>query len=122
MFESLLIDEQRKVLEAMHQLEETGWKILYVTTGDGQLYGSLTDGDVRRWILRGGELNETTGEVCNRVPYSTKAGYNVFEVKSAMVTHNITSVPVIDDTDHIIDVLFWDTLFHQRKENRKRCC
>ncbi|EWH00311.1 CBS domain-containing protein [Halomonas sp. BC04] len=120
MFESLLIDDQRKVLEALHQLEETRCKILYVTTGDSRLYGSLTDGDVRRWILGGGDLDGLVGEVCNRIPYSTTAGYNFLDVKSVMATHKITSVPVLDDAGRIIDVLFWDSLFQQGEESRKR--
>ncbi|MDN3555242.1 nucleotidyltransferase family protein [Halomonas maura] len=119
MYESLLIDERRNVLEALQQLEETRRKILYVTTGHGRLLGTLTDGDVRRWILGGGDLDGVVEAVCNRIPYSAKADYRIAEIKSAMSTHQINSVPVLDDAGCIIDVLFWDSLFQQGEEVRK---
>lgn len=111
MFESFLIGEQRQVLEALHQLEETRRKILYVITEDCRLVGSLTDGDVRRWILGGGDLDGEVGAVCNRIPYAAKAGYLIDDIKSAMTSHQVTSVPVLDDEGRVIDVLFWETLF-----------
>ncbi|MBB3140066.1 nucleotidyltransferase family protein [Halomonas organivorans] len=120
MFESLLIDGQRKVLEALHQLEETRRKILYVTVEEGRLLGTLTDGDVRRWILGGGDLDGAVEAVCNRIPYSARAGYRIADIKSAMSSHKINSVPVLDDAGNIIDVLFWDSLFQQDVQNRQR--
>lgn len=113
MFESLLIDEQRQVLEALHQLEEISRKILYVVSEDNRLFGTLTDGDVRRWILRGGDLDGVVGDVCNRAPYAAKAGDDVGTIKSAMHTLKITSVPVLDEEGHIIDMYFWETLFQE---------
>tara|TARA_B100000700_G_scaffold80286_2_gene90430 strand:+ start:44435 stop:45493 length:1059 start_codon:yes stop_codon:yes gene_type:complete len=113
MFDSLLIDEHRKVLAALHQLEETRRKILYVTNEEGQLRGTLTDGDVRRWILGGGDLEGQVGDVCNHIPYSAREGYRVADIESAMSTHKITSVPVLDDDGCIVDVLFWEDLFQK---------
>jgi len=120
MFDSLLIDEHRKVLAALHQLEETRRKILYVTNEEGQLRGTLTDGDVRRWILGGGDLEGQVGDVCNHIPYSAREGYRMADIESAMSTHKITSVPVLDDDNCIIDVLFWEDLFQKEGSIKKQ--
>lgn len=117
MYESLLIGEQRQVLEALHQLEETRRRILYVTREDDRLLGTLTDGDVRRWILGGGDLEGAVGSVCNRIPYSVQDGYDIADIKNAMLKYQITSVPVLDDDGRITDVLFWEMLFHKVKSD-----
>nr|WP_297456545.1 sugar phosphate nucleotidyltransferase [uncultured Halomonas sp.] len=119
MFESILIGEQRKVLEALYQLEETSRKILYVVKEDNRLVGTLTDGDVRRWILGGGDLDGEVGAVCNHVPYAAKAGDDIEIIKKAMHSLQITSVPVLDEEENIIDVYFWETLFQEAGEARK---
>lgn len=119
MFESLLIDEQHKVLEALHQLEETRRKILYVITEDGRLVGTLTDGDVRRWILGGGKLDGVVGAVCNRCPYSVESGYRLDDLKRVMTERKITSVPVLDDAGRVVDVLFGDGLVEVGSDSRQ---
>ena len=40
----------------MERLEKTEEKIVFVVDGESRLIGSLTDGDIRRWILSDGDL------------------------------------------------------------------
>ncbi|NBH87067.1 nucleotidyltransferase, partial [Lachnospiraceae bacterium] len=47
------IEEDKTILEAMKQLDTSGKKVLFVQK-EGKLLASLTDGDVRRWILKKG--------------------------------------------------------------------
>lgn len=54
--DDLIIDENKTVLDAMHQLNDTGRAILFVAP-DGVLQGVVTDADVRRYILRGGRFD-----------------------------------------------------------------
>ncbi|MEQ6890521.1 sugar phosphate nucleotidyltransferase [Halomonas sp. CS7] len=111
MYESLLIGELSKILEALHQLEESKCQILYVTDERTRLIGTLTDGDVRRWILGGGDTDGVVGDVCNRSPYSIHAGYQLADVKKRMRQGRFTSVPVLDDEGCIEDILFWEQVF-----------
>ncbi|MGM1051173.1 MAG: sugar phosphate nucleotidyltransferase [Pseudomonadota bacterium] len=120
MFEKLLIGERRNVIEALHQLEKTRRKILYVTNENFHLIGTLTDGDVRRWILGGGDMDGEVGIVCNRTPYSVEAGYRVDDIKNVMAMKNITSMPVLNDEKCIIDVLFWENLFGIDKDSQDK--
>lgn len=115
MLDSLLIAEGRNVLDALHQLEETQRKILYVTDQDRCLLGTLTDGDVRRWILGGGDLDGIVGDVCNRAPYAATQEQDQSLIKKIMLERHITSVPILDDDGHIVSILFWDHLFNEEK-------
>jgi dTDP-glucose pyrophosphorylase len=111
MLDALLIGERRKVLEAMQQLEETQRKILFVADDEGHLSGTLTDGDVRRWILGGGDLAGEVGDVCNRSPYMISDHQPHDALKRIMRTRQITSVPIVDADRRVIEVVFWDDLF-----------
>ena len=62
--QSLQITGSKSIREAMKQLDDTAEKILFVVDHNQKLIGSLTDGDIRRWILKGGELEKEISQVC----------------------------------------------------------
>lgn len=59
------IEEDKTILEAMKQLDTSGKKVLFVQK-EGKLLASLTDGDVRRWILKKGGA-AVHGEACGQL-------------------------------------------------------
>ena len=68
--EELYIQPDATVLEAMKKLDETGQRILFVAP-EGRLEAVLTDGDVRKYILRGGELEGPVSGAANYRPITS---------------------------------------------------
>ena len=66
--EAFLVLQTHTIRQAMEQLEKTQEKIVFVVDGESRLIGSLTDGDIRRWILSDGDLKAQVYRVCNRKP------------------------------------------------------
>ena len=60
----LFISEDKNIMDALKQIDETAKKILFVVEGD-LLKGSITDGDIRRWILRNGDFTASIKEIIN---------------------------------------------------------
>jgi CBS domain-containing protein len=52
----ITIHPQATIREAMEALDKTAEKILLVVDENHSLIGSLTDGDIRRFILKGRDL------------------------------------------------------------------
>ncbi len=100
--------------DAMKQIEEGGKKILFVTDEKGTLLGTLTDGDIRRWILKVGELSGTVADMYNPNPVFVTSQWDPDELKETMVEAGIESIPVVDASRRIVEVLFWDDLFDER--------
>lgn len=108
---AFLVGATTTVLQAMRQLEDTAQKILFVVDDGGLLVGSLTDGDIRRWILAGGDLQDPIENVCNREPYRVEQGYDLSSVRKLMLEQTIGSVPVVNDRNQVVDLLFWEQVF-----------
>ncbi len=106
-----LISKTTTVKQAMKQIEVTEKKVVFVVDDDSQLFGSLTDGDIRRWILDSGDLGESAEKVCNRNCYFINEGYNLQDVKRDMLKKRIGCIPVVDQNHLIVDLLFWEKLF-----------
>ena len=61
--------ENLTVIEAMQKIDRNAKGIIYIIYDEGHLKGSLTDGDIRRWILRTGDLS---GQVTQMFYKNTK--------------------------------------------------
>ena len=98
-----LIDEEATMINAMEQLDKTSTKILFVTKS-GDFVAALTDGDIRRWILKKGNLDAKVKNIAN---YNPKFLYEVEKNKSKefMKMHSIEALPIVDDNMNILTVI-----------------
>ena len=66
------------VVEVMSQIDghaaEAG--LVFIVDDSESLIGCITDGDIRRWILRGGELNSPAVDVMHKNPIYKRQGVN----------------------------------------------
>lgn len=110
-FSSILIDKSASVKDAMKQLDKTAEKILFVTEDNNKLIGSLTDGDIRRWILSDGDLNDNVYNVCYKGTFFVDTQFVLADVKEEILKRQIIYVPVVNKEKEIIEFLVWDKLF-----------
>jgi dTDP-glucose pyrophosphorylase len=111
-FERFLIPPSMSVKEAMRRLEETEERVLFVTDeSDRHLLGSLSDGDVRRWILSEGPLSAPVQSANYRQPYTVSGQFDMDAVRAVMLERRISCVPVLDGNGRVIDLLFWAAVF-----------
>lgn len=102
--DDLIIQSDISVFDAMHSLETTGRRILFIAP-EGRLEAVLTDSDVRKFILRGGNLNQPVSEAANykpkSLPVDMRSGARVFLQQNV-----IDAVPLLDKKGRIVDVVF----------------
>ena len=106
-----LVDRTTDLRSAMEVLEKTERKIVFVVDADEAIFGSLTDGDIRRWILGEGGLDAEVQLICNRNPYYVTEHHDLASVKEAMLERKIDCIPVIDAANRIVKLLFWQDVF-----------
>ena len=111
-FGNILIDKSRTVRDALKQLNKTGEKILFVVDDGNILKGSLSDGDIRRWILNEGSLTEELCTVCFSNTFTVSLNYQINEVKQEFKKRDISHVPVLDNQNRIIDILKYEKIFN----------
>lgn len=119
---AFLITNDTSVRKAMKQLESSHRKVLFVVDKEEHLFGSLTDGDLRRWILSDGELDSDVIHVCNKNTFTVNEKFNNEDIKKIILKEKYSAIPVINKNKRIIDILFWDEIFQNPKpikENKK---
>lgn len=106
-----LVNQTTPLRDAIKKLDDSHRKILFVVDDNVQLFGTLSDGDIRRWILASKGLDENVGEVCNTDPVWINLGFDVEDIKRLMLEMRIQAVPVLDEAKKIVELLFWDDVF-----------
>lgn len=107
--EDLFINENILVKEAILKIQETGKKIVFVTER-GVLKGVVTDGDIRRWILKQGSLNDKVKFVMNKSPNVIKAE-DKYRAKEIIRKTTLVAMPIVNEKNEILDVVFWHDRF-----------
>ncbi len=113
---SFLINYQRSIKQAMRQLSDLGEKDLFVIDEKGMLLGSLSDGDIRKWILKEGSLDASVEAICNKKHQCVDISFDPQAVKDIMLSYKIECVPVVDENRHVVKVLTWDEIFAGKVE------
>lgn len=95
----------QSMIQAMEMIDRNAKGILYITDTQGRLMGSLTDGDIRRWILKTGRLSASVSEmVFKHTKYLFEADADRYA--EFMDEQQISSVPVVDADLKIVDIIF----------------
>ena len=106
--DELIIDENATVLQAMHRLDETGLRIVFIAP-DGLLKAVVTDADVRRFILHGGALSDSVRQMANYTPRTLPVAERS-NAKEFLLKNAIDAVPLLDKAGRLQDIIFVNDL------------
>ncbi len=97
--------EMLTVSEAMREIDQNSYGILFLVDHDGRLTGCITDGDIRRYLLAGGSMLGMAAAAANRNP---KVARSDEEAVSLYHKKNYVVIPLVDEDGRIIGVYTGD--------------
>ena len=104
--EEHLILPDTPIRDALERLNALGLQTtLFVTTEDQELLGAVTDGDVRRGLLKGSDLDSDVSEIMNREPYAFDKGVIENEMVRTLRRKGVALVPMVDDSRIIQEII-----------------
>mgnify|MGYP000134799016 CR=1 FL=1 len=112
---NFIINENESVKNAMKSIDINSKGIVFIVDKKNQLLGSLTDGDIRRWLLKGGELETIVSKICNPKPYFVFE-YSKQKAKELINENKLTAVPVLSDNRNIINIIFSDSVIELERK------
>jgi dTDP-glucose pyrophosphorylase len=105
-----LVEASATLQHTIRNLDESGMQIALVTSPDGALLGTVTDGDIRRGLLRGLGLDSHVERVMNREPLVVPATLGRDAVLQLMRANKLHQLPVVDEGRRITGLHLWDDL------------
>lgn len=106
------------IQEAIFNLDQSGLQIVLITAADGRLCGTVTDGDVRRALLRGLNLQGRVDDIMFRSPMVAPPEVGREMVLQLMRANKIHQLPVVDAEHRVVGLHVWDEIIApSRRDN-----
>jgi len=94
--------------KALSVIDSGAVKIALVVDSDNKLLGTLSDGDIRRGLLRKKLLNETIEDVYFKNPIAANKGTSKEDLLHLCLVNSIAQVPIVDEDRKVIDLFIID--------------
>jgi dTDP-glucose pyrophosphorylase len=113
---SIVVRPDVPLSETITRVDASTLQVALVTSADGKLLGVVTDGDIRRAILRRTTLDTPISCVMNPSPKFLPPYASKIEILAFMRRHTIRHVPLVDASGIVVDLAFLDELVGPRDQ------
>ena len=101
-WESTILSLTDTIENAIHTLNKSGMQIALVLDNRGKLRGTITDGDVRRGLLRHIGMNALVTEVMNVNPITANISDSQKYILALMKRKDILQIPILDSNKRVV--------------------
>lgn len=101
-WQNVLVTEDQPIYDALKVIDQEALRIALVVDKNNKLLGTVTDGDVRRGILRHLPFNSPVSEVMNNKPLTASKNDSKQDLLQKMQNLDLLSIPLIDEKGHLV--------------------
>lgn len=94
--------------DVIRNLDESSLQITLVVSTDGTLVGTVTDGDVRRGLLRGMSLDQPIDDIMYREPLVVPPEFGRDMILQLMQANKLHQLPVVDANRRVVGLHLWE--------------
>lgn len=110
LWQKAVVSADATIQQAIRALDQAAIKIVLVINEDNELQGTVSDGDIRRGLLKGLDLNSAIATVIHRNALVVPPGMGRETVMQLMVANKIQQIPVVDERRHVVGLHLWDEI------------
>ena len=113
-----LVSSSMTLRQTIEAITNSALQIALVVDENNKLLGTVTDGDIRKAILAGKDLNITAAEAMRKSPTTSSASTPRTVIIKLMREKRIHQMPILNESGQVVDVLTVDDLLGaQEKSN-----
>jgi dTDP-glucose pyrophosphorylase len=98
------------IQQVISNLDQVAIKIVLVVNEAGELEGTISDGDIRRGLLKGLDLNSPITNVIHRNALVVPPEMTREMVMQLMLANKIQQIPAVDENHHVVGLHLWDEI------------
>jgi len=102
---------------AVKILNQESLRIVMVVDDDERLIGSITDGDIRRGLIRQLPMNTALAEIMHKKPIVTLVGDDKSNILRKMKELDLLQIPIVDSDGRVTGLETFQNLLEKKKFN-----
>jgi len=103
--------------QAIEVLDKAALRIVLVVDESGRLLGTLTDGDVRRALLKHLTLDRPVSDVMNTKPRTAEQGWSEKRILAVMEQHELLQLPILEAGGGVVGLANLHDLFAKHRHD-----
>ena len=117
-WQDALVSSSMTLRQTIEAITNSALQIALVVDDNNKLIGTVTDGDIRKAILAGKDLNITAAEAMRKSPITSSASTPRTVIIKLMREKRIHQMPIVNESGQVVDVLTVDDMLGaQEKTN-----
>jgi dTDP-glucose pyrophosphorylase/predicted transcriptional regulator len=116
-WQSILVNPGAKLEDAIAVLDREGLRIVLVVDGERRLLGTLTDGDVRRALLRHVPMAAPVEDAMFSSPQVALRSWSKERILALMEKQGLLQVPILDDERRVVGLETLHGLLQKRHKD-----
>jgi CBS domain-containing protein len=105
LLEKVTITMPASLKDVVIKLNNSGLKIICVVDKNDKLIGTISDGDIRRSLLKNTSLNQSIEKVVNKNPILINEERDFLKVDKIFNKYKISAIPVVDKKNVLKDLI-----------------
>lgn len=118
-YTKVLVRPDILIRQALVLLDQTALQILLVVNADNKLLGTITDGDIRRGLLKGMTLDEVIESIIHSTPTVGHINESNQEIIKKAINAKIHQIPIVDSENIVVGIKEVDELLKPEIKTNK---
>ena len=111
-FKDFIVSEKERIADVLDEISENSNGIVFIENAKQKIVGSLSDGDIRRFLMANGSIEDPVIKAMNK---NFKSAGNIVEAKTLAKEFNV--VPVLNEEDEVTCIVLKDLILPRTKLN-----
>lgn len=117
--QNIKLNKNSPIKEALRIIDNGAMQIALVVDENDKLLGTLTDGDIRRGLLRGLDLDSSIESIIFTTPTIAKISDTKEEILKIALAKKLHQIPIVDDSGKILGIQELEELIKPKYKTNK---
>jgi dTDP-glucose pyrophosphorylase len=98
------------IQDAIRNLDQLAVRIILIVNESEELQGTISDGDIRRGLLRGLSLNSPIASIVHLNPLVVPPEVGRETVMQLMTVNKVQQIPIVNESRRVVGLHLWDEI------------
>lgn len=117
--EDIIVSEETPIIDVLKIIDESSKQLALVVDGSKKLLGTVSDGDIRRALLKNISLTETIKNIYFKSPTVANINDSKDEIINVCSSKKIHQIPIIDNNGNLVGLEVLDELITVKTKKNK---
>ena len=117
--EDIIVNESTIIMDVLKIIDKSSKQLAIVVDKNNKLLGTISDGDIRRAILKSISLENTVKNIYFRTPTVANINDSRESIINICTSKKIHQIPIVDDNGNLVGLEILDELISKQNKSNK---